>query len=372
MDRKVVVQLLDFVPNGGRSMDRFLISLAERMREDGWDTVFVFAGEPNDIFREQLEALPASFVVCKFPGSLWRAIKLGWRLRDYHASALQTHFISKFERNLLPFKLASGIRQVIVTDHSSGTVSRKSGVLSLLARWRARIAASYIDRVVAVSQFVRRRDVVETHFPDAKVTVVHNGVDIDRFAVRAPTPQTLFTVAYAGQLIPQKGVLGLIRAVQMLLSEGESLRLRIAGTGAQEAELKAYCDSQSLHRHVEFLGHIDGIERFFGDADVVVVPSEWAEAFGFVVAEAAACGACLVVSDAGGLPEVIGSDGSAGLVFRRGDAAHLAEQLLRLKRDPALRQRLRAGAAERAHRLFSLERMVEGHAAQFAASPSAR
>jgi len=63
------------------------------------------------------------------------------------------------------------------------------------------------------------------------------------------------------------------------------------------------------------------VAELFAWAEVVVVPSRWAEAFGLVAAEAMAAGAAVVVSDAGALPEVVGD---AGRVFPAGDAAALA------------------------------------------------
>jgi len=69
--------------------------------------------------------------------------------------------------------------------------------------------------------------------------------------------------------------------------------------------------------------------------------------------------ACLV-SDAGGLPEVVGD---AGRVFKAGDDADLALRLGELIADPVARHRLGSAGRERVEKLFTLDRMVEGHVA---------
>lgn len=362
---RTVVQLLDFVPNGRRSMDAFLLLLTQRLGERGWRTVFVFAGEPSEDFRRQLEGLNAEYLVQPLPGPVSAAVKLGRRLRSHHASVLQTHFISKFERNLLPLKLASGIPHLVVTDHSSGAPSPKSGVRLVLSRVRGRIAAAYVNHVIGVSEFVRKRDVEQVHFPAKQVSVVHNGVDVERYKPVPATPNASFTVAYAGQLIPQKGVSTLIEAVAILRHEGRAIRLDIAGVGAHEAQLRAQSRAANLDDVISFHGHIDWVHRLFSSADVVVVPSTWEEAFGFVVAEAAAAGGCLLVSDAGALPELVGGEPRAGLIFRRADAADLADKLRYLMDHPQERGRLRARARELAVQRFSLNAMVDGYVSYF-------
>jgi len=110
----------------------------------------------------------------------------------------------------------------------------------------------------------------------------------------------------------------------------------------------------------EWLGRIDWVPRLFAEADIAVFPSTWAEAFGFVVAEAMACETCVVVSDVGGIPEVVGED---GIIVPTGDVSALQEALVKLIDDPLLRRRLGASARCRVLQKFTIEKMVEGYAA---------
>ena len=128
-----------------------------------------------------------------------------------------------------------------------------------------------------------------------------------------------------------------------------------------QEECRRFCATRGLEDCVTFLGQIDWIPRLFGEADIVVVPSEWEEAFGFVAVEAMASGACVLGSDAGAIPEVIGRDGTSGRIFRRGDADDLARQLNMLLHDPQLRASMGGAARQRVERMFTLERMVAAY-----------
>jgi glycosyltransferase involved in cell wall biosynthesis len=312
-------------------------------------------------FKASLAELDSPYLIGRFPLTGRNGAALGRQLRKHHPDVVHTHFVSKFDFGLRPLKRLSGARWLVVSDQSSGAASRKLPLVRLLARLRGWWVGTYIHQVIAVSEFVRRRNAVDVHFPASKIRVVYNGVDTDRFVpLDVPHPGG-FTIAYAGQLITEKGVLTLLRAVAAVVAAGGDIRALIAGEGSQRRELEAYCDAAGLRGRVEFLGQIDWVSRLFATADVVVVPSEWEEAFGFVAAEAAACGACLVASDAGALPEVIGIDGKAGVIFARGDSADLARRLTELMANPDGREQLRRSARERAISQFSIERMVDGY-----------
>jgi glycosyltransferase involved in cell wall biosynthesis len=91
--------------------------------------------------------------------------------------------------------------------------------------------------------------------------------------------------------------------------------------------------------------------------DLVALPSSW-EGMPNVILEAMACGKPAVTTNVGGCAELV-VEGETGFLVPPGDEAALAERLLRLLRDPALRRRLGAAARERVQREFSIAAMVE-------------
>jgi glycosyltransferase involved in cell wall biosynthesis len=366
MTDKTVVQMLDFVPHARRSLETVLLSLAERLRAHGWRTIHVFAGEPAEYFRDRLRELDSPYLVAKFQPTLRSAISLGRELRRYHPDVLQTKFMSKFSLALPALKLAARARFLVFSDNSSGFAAKKSFLGRLLVRMRGAFAGLYIDRLVAVSEFVRRRDVNEMYLPAHKARVIYNGVDVQKYAPESCAPHAEPVVAFVGRLEPGKGIHTLLRAAKELGNSSDfPLKVLIAGRGAQEQELKSFCAESDLDRRITFLGQIDWLPRLFSTATVVVVPSEYGEAFGWVVVEAMACGACLLVSDDGAIPEVVGPDGKAGLVFRAGDVADLAAKLRELLADPERRTRMREAARLRAVDQFSLARMLEEYEALY-------
>jgi glycosyltransferase involved in cell wall biosynthesis len=254
-----------------------------------------------------------------------------------------------------------------MTDRTSGSVRRRTRAGEALARIRARFTGAYTDYVIVVSDFVRARDVERLHLSPLKLRTVHNGIDVaiakrDRPSPMSPEP----VVAFAGQLIPEKGAATLVRACVALLREREQpFRLRIAGTGPAEPGLRRYVAEHGLADRIEFLGQIASVPELFLAADIAVAPSEWDEAFGFTVIEAMAAGTCLLASDAGAIPEIVGRDGDAGLLFRRGDTADLALKLRALLTDADWRQRMGRAARRRVAERFTLEQMVAGYVAVF-------
>lgn len=364
MPPPTVVQLLDFIPDAWRSMEQLLVGLASRLRDDGYRTVHVFTGEPGERMHAVLRALDSPWLVVSDPMTAQDAQRIAPLLRDMHPVLIQTHFLSLFNPLLRGIKQRSGARRLVITDHSSGRASAKTFPKSWLARLRTRHAASYIDQVIGVSQFVCRRDIEGVYFPADKVRCIHNGVDVNRFT---PTPAPRgddepFTIGFIGYHIPEKGLGTLLDAAARLAAGQRDFRLLVAGTGPHADAFRQQAASLGLDARTRFVGQLADPLPFYRQIDVLAVPSEWDEAFGFVVAEAAACGVCVVCSDVGGMPEIVGRQREAGIVIPRGRADALADALAALIDDPAARRAIGQRARERMVRQFSIDTTVDAYA----------
>ena len=365
---RTAVHVMDFVPHGRRTAEQFFLGVASQLRIHGWRSVFVFGGEPGAYLADGLRDLGDVWMVTRFQPSPREAFSLGMRLRKYRPDALHAHFMSKFSLPLPLLKFASGARVLIVNDHSSGFAPRRTGLARQLMRLRGRMTGLYIDHLVAVSEFIRRRDVDDMGMPSRIARVIHNGADLDRFIAEAGDEQAEPTIAFVGSLKEEKGTLTLLTAFKALLEGADahqSLRLKIAGEGPQEAELKAFCAAHGISSRVDFLGQVSTVPALFGTATVAVVPSQYGEACATVLPEAMAAGACMLVSDDGGAPEVVGPSGEAAVIFRAGDVVDFERKLRELLGDPDQRRRLRRAARIRAQQ-FTLARAVNAHAAMYA------
>ncbi len=184
------------------------------------------------------------------------------------------------------------------------------------------------------------------------------GVDPDFFSPGERRPGGPFVIGYAGRLVPEKGVDLLLRAVMKL---GGAWRLEVLGSGPAEADLKALAARLGVAERVRFTAWAssDRMPAFYRGIDALILPSRtrpnWKEQFGRVIVEAMACGAPVIGSDSGAIPEVMGD---AGLIFPEDDEAALRDALARLRDDPALRRELSARGRARVEAKFTQARVA--------------
>jgi glycogen synthase len=210
--------------------------------------------------------------------------------------------------------------------------------------------ANRADALITCS-FAMRAEVAELFDLDpGPIAVLHNGIAPRRWragraavaaARRRYGPQGEPLLLYFGRLEYEKGVQDLIAALPRIRRVRPGARLLVAGTGTAADTLAAAARAARVKRSVTFLGHLPDPElaALLRAVDAVVLPSRY-EPFGIVALEAAAAGAPLVASTAGGLGEVV-RDGETGLSFPPGDVAGLARAVVAALADPA-------GAASRA------------------------
>lgn len=196
----------------------------------------------------------------------------------------------------------------------------------------------------------------------ARVRRIPNGVNPARLGperrgllrARLGIPPGAFVAGSVGSLIPRKGCDVLMRGFARL--PGASW-LVLAGSGPEEARLRALAAELGVSGRVRFVGNLDQPAEVFDSLDVHVLASR-AEAFGLVLVEAALRGVPSIGTTVGGIPEIIG-DGTTGLLVSPDDPEALAVALRRLADDPALRRRLGAGARAAAEDRFTAIRMAD-------------
>jgi len=166
---------------------------------------------------------------------------------------------------------------------------------------------------------------------------------------------------FVGRLVTTKGVRLLLDAALLLKNQHRQFQIVVVGDGPERVALENHARELTLLEQVRFAGRLPQwqVNELLQGADVVVVPSLGGEVFGMVVAENMLLGLPVVASDLGAFLEVLGGTGK---VFKKGDAAGLAEQLAQLLDDPESARRLAAEARQRALDFFELERMIGEHA----------
>jgi glycosyltransferase involved in cell wall biosynthesis len=159
----------------------------------------------------------------------------------------------------------------------------------------------------------------------ARFAHVPNPIDVDALV---PQGEPGDAFVYLGRLVPEKGVDTLVRAAAQA-----RVRLRIVGTGPEEASLRAL--AADLGGDVEFTGYLSGpdLQAAISSARAVVIPSEWYENAPLSVLEASALARPVVGADIGGIPELIRQE-ETGFVYRSGNMEALVEVLARVQRLP--------------------------------------
>lgn len=184
------------------------------------------------------------------------------------------------------------------------------------------------------------------------IAITPFGVDMPVFteAVKSAigTARQWVTIGTVKSLKPVYGIDILIRAFALLWQSlqasdpatAQFLRLRIVGGGAQQAELIQLAEMLGVGHATDFVGQVPHtqVPHELAQLDIYVALSR-SESFGVAAIEAGAVRLPVLVSDAGGLPEVV-LHGQTGLVVPKDDPAAAASALLRLVQDAALRRRL--------------------------------
>jgi L-malate glycosyltransferase len=204
------------------------------------------------------------------------------------------------------------------------------------------------------------------------VTVIHNGVDTDKFrsnpATRAGKREELglgssvLAIGIVGQVTRRKGQLGLIRAFAEVHTAIPDAVLMVVGSPMFNKdheyfrELKQEVHFLHLEEKVRFLGQRADIPALMQSFDVVVLNSD-VEPFALVLAEAMMAGKAVVATDSGGVPEII-QDGRNGELVKVGDQQALAAALLKLARDPSRREQYAREATHTIQTTFTKEQYI--------------
>ena len=191
--------------------------------------------------------------------------------------------------------------------------------------------------------------------PRRRITTIPIGADTDTFSPDpsvAKVPGRIVTTASAD--VPLKGLLPLVEALAKVRVENEQAHLVVVGKAKQDGVVAKAIERLGLTGSVRFVHGISDAELvdLIRSAEAACVPSLY-EGFSLPAVEAMSCGAALVSTTGGAIPEVAGEDGRTTLAVPPGDPSALATALTRVLGDADLRARLGAAARERVLERFT-------------------
>jgi len=253
--------------------------------------------------------------------------------------------------------VAAGTPVIVATVHSSRV--RSDADRALLAA-----LTPSMDRLIVPSESIARKVRAEGRGA-ARFAVIPNGVDLSRFASPVPPcrlrselgiPARAPLLGVVARLEPEKGHRHLIAAMPAILRAAPDAWLAIVGEGSEADSLRAQADALDVAARVAFTGRREDVIALTADLSIAVLPS-LREAQGISILEAMALRRPVVASAVGGIPEVI-TDGVDGVLVPPGDAVALAEAIVRLIRDPGLRERIGEAGYRTVVDRFSIDAQV--------------
>jgi glycosyltransferase involved in cell wall biosynthesis len=227
------------------------------------------------------------------------------------------------------------------------------------SRWKYR----QIDLFIAASRGIAA--VLEAdRIPRDRIVVVHDGVNVGWLDRQPPVdahaafwlPKGVPVVGNVAALAGHKGQKHLVAAAARVIREVPDTRFLIVGEGELREALEHQIKDLGLERHVLLTGFRDDVAGLQKSFDLFVMSSV-TEGLGSAMLDAMACNRAVVATRAGGIPEAV-EDGVTGLLVPPQDEAALAKAIVRLLKDPSLRERLGGAARQRVVDAFSVEKMV--------------
>ncbi|MET0790590.1 MAG: glycosyltransferase, partial [Polyangiaceae bacterium] len=251
--------------------------------------------------------------------------------------------------------------RVITAMHTTNIGSRS---YEQVMHWSDR----FTDAVTAVSDDVARSQVRAGSIQSSKVTVICNGIDLDRVA--PPSPAELDAqrarfglsrsdrvVLCVARLEPPKEHALLLRAFQQLSTRAPDVKLLLVGGGRLEGDLRALAARLGISNKVIFAGQLSPIAPVFHLADVFAMSSS-REGLPLVVLEAMAAQLPMVLTSVGGIPEIVDHD-RTGVLVPSGDEHALATALERVfAMSTEARAAMGLAARRRVEERYRVEHMV--------------
>ena len=182
--------------------------------------------------------------------------------------------------------------------------------------------SKYVDVVVGISKFILNKHLEYGYFLSAKKEVIYNGVELSQNVVKKEKSNKDIILGFVGSLSPSKGIEWLLQ--NFIKMDMPNIKLYIYGKGitkTYENQLKQKYKSDKI----VFQG-FKKPQEIYNNIDILIVPSLWNEPFGRIVPEANSYGIPVLVSNRGGLPELI-EEGKNGYIFELDKEGSFEEKL---------------------------------------------
>lgn len=361
---RLALVITELEPGGA---ERCLVNLATHIDRERFKPVVYSLGARPRVEREllvnQLEAarVPVKFLGLTHWSQYYRGVRrLAALLAEQGAEVVQAFL---FHANVLAARAAM---QASVPHVCTGIrVADPRRTRTSLERW----ATSRAERFVCVSQsvadFCRRRG-----FAAEKLTVIHNGIDVDRWKNATPADLRRFgvpagrrAIVFVGRLDKQKGLAEFFGVLRDLFDHAPDHDLLLVGDGPEAEGLKRLAQSTGMTDRVHFAGWQGDVPAIVAASDLLVLPSRW-EGLPNAVLEAMAAGKPVVATRTEGVGELLGALSEAQCI-ELSVLEQLPARLAEILSNPQLASDLGRENQARCEREFSLQAMTSRYESLF-------
>lgn len=222
------------------------------------------------------------------------------------------------------------------------------------------------DKVICITQEIKKILLNHTGLRYSMFTVIENGVNLDAISksgvlskqdIDTKISQSDTLLIQVAGFREQKDQSTLIKALQYLPN---TVKLALVGDGVLRKECEVLVDELQVGERVVFLGLRMDVPQLLKTADIIVLSSKY-EGLSLSSIEGMAAGKPFIASDVPGLSEIVKG---AGVLFEQGNAAALAEKITELVRDKEYYDSVAAACQKRASQ-YDIHKMVDQHIALY-------
>ncbi len=345
----LVVHLIYCLDTGG--LERVMLNCIRGMADQGFRHAVVSLTHASSFAKQLPNDVPV-YCLGKKPGAdLSVHLKLWRLLRDLRPTILHSYNLATLEYH--PVGWLAGVRGHFHAEHGRDVNDPKGE--NKKYQWLRRLISPFVQRFIAVSDDLNQWLLQQVRLPSAKVQLIYNGINTERFNSSA-VKNNLFTFIHVARLSPIKDQTTLVNAFALLCQHStKPCRLLLVGDGPLRPQLTQQVTELGLSTQVELLGERQDIAQLMQQSHVFVM-SSLAEGIPMTVLEAMACGLPVVATAVGGLPELI-QEGHGKLVAPE-SATALAAAMQCYLEQPALAAAQGEQCRQRVCQQFSEPAMV--------------
>ena len=363
------MRILQLISSGGMyGAEAVILNLARCLDADGHHCVLgVFAnsaGGDVQLHREALSRnLESRLLPCSGQFDRRMMAQLRTLVREHRIDIVHAHGYKADVYAYLALRRA-GV-PLVSTCHNWLTTDLKVRAYGVLDRMVLRRFAA-----VAVVSVALRTTLLQAGFSPGKLHLIPNGIDVTPFRQAVALAQTAAhrnagpRIGLIGRLSPEKGIDLFLQAAAEVHRQYPDAQFVVAGDGPERPALEALAAQLGLSPHVHFLGRSDAMPELLASLDLVVSASRF-EGLPMIILEAMAGARPIVATSVGEIPTVL-DGGKAGLLVPPEDSRALADAILTLLGDPALRLTYAEQAAHRVATHFSADRMTAHYLLMYA------